>query len=43
MQIALAVEILLITMGVYLAISLTTAAFMNWFNARNYQRGGAHG
>jgi len=29
-----AVEVILITMGVYLAISLTTALAMNWFNAR---------
>ena len=29
-----AVEVILITMGVYLAISLLTALLMNWFNAR---------
>lgn len=29
-----AVEVILITMGVYLLISLTTALLMNWFNAR---------
>jgi general L-amino acid transport system permease protein len=29
-----AVEIVLMTMAVYLAISLATSAFMNWFNAR---------
>lgn len=29
-----AVEVIFITMGVYLTISLITAAFMNWFNAR---------
>lgn len=29
-----AVEVILITMAVYLAISLATAAFMNWFNLR---------
>jgi len=29
-----AVEVILITMGVYLAISLLTALAMNWFNAR---------
>lgn len=29
-----AVEVILITMLVYLAISLTTSLFMNWFNAR---------
>ncbi len=29
-----AVEVILITMGVYLAISLITALAMNWFNAR---------
>ncbi len=29
-----AVEVIFITMGVYLAISHVTAAFMNWFNAR---------
>jgi general L-amino acid transport system permease protein len=29
-----AVEVILITMGVYLAISLLTAMGMNWFNAR---------
>jgi general L-amino acid transport system permease protein len=27
-----AVEVILVTMGVYLAISLVTSAFMNWFN-----------
>jgi len=29
-----AVEVILITMGVYLGISLLTALAMNWFNAR---------
>lgn len=29
-----AVEIILMTMGVYLTISLLTSAFMNWFNQR---------
>jgi len=29
-----AVEVILITMGVYLALSLMTALLMNWFNAR---------
>ncbi len=29
-----AVEVVLITMGVYLTISLLTSLFMNWFNAR---------
>ena len=29
-----AVEVILITMGVYLTISLLTSAFMNWFNRR---------
>ncbi|MCP5081634.1 MAG: amino acid ABC transporter permease [Alphaproteobacteria bacterium] len=29
-----AVEILLMTMGVYLAISLITSMFMNWYNAK---------
>ena len=29
-----AVEVILITMGVYLSLSLITSAFMNWFNAR---------
>ncbi|MGE0698967.1 MAG: amino acid ABC transporter permease [Hyphomicrobiaceae bacterium] len=29
-----AVEVILITMLVYLTLSLTTSAFMNWFNAR---------
>ncbi len=29
-----AVEVIFITMGVYLTISLITAFFMNWFNAR---------
>ena len=29
-----AVEVILITMGIYLAISLLTALLMNWFNAR---------
>lgn len=29
-----AVEVILITMGVYVALSLTTSLLMNWFNAR---------
>ena len=29
-----AVEVILITMAVYLTLSLVTSAFMNWFNAR---------
>ena len=29
-----AIEIIAITMAVYLAISLVTSAFMNWYNAR---------
>ena len=29
-----AVEVILITMGVYLALSLMTSFLMNWFNAR---------
>ena len=29
-----AVEVILVTMGVYLTISLLTSAFMNWFNKR---------
>ncbi len=29
-----AVEVILITMGVYLTISLVTSAFMNWYNRR---------
>ncbi len=29
-----AIEVILITMGVYLLISLVTSVFMNWFNAR---------
>jgi general L-amino acid transport system permease protein len=29
-----AVEVIAITMGVYLTISLVTSAFMNWYNAR---------
>jgi general L-amino acid transport system permease protein len=29
-----AVEVILITMGVFLAISLATSLFMNWFNRR---------
>jgi general L-amino acid transport system permease protein len=29
-----AVEVILVTMLVYLTLSLTTSAFMNWFNAR---------
>jgi general L-amino acid transport system permease protein len=29
-----AVEVVMITMGVYLTISLLTSLFMNWFNAR---------
>jgi general L-amino acid transport system permease protein len=31
-----AVEILAITMGVYLSLSLATAAFLNWLNARGW-------
>ncbi|MDH3664424.1 MAG: amino acid ABC transporter permease, partial [Alphaproteobacteria bacterium] len=29
-----AIEVLAITMAVYLALSLGTAAFMNWYNKR---------
>ena len=29
-----AVEVILVTMGVYLSLSLLTSAFMNWFNSR---------
>jgi len=29
-----AVEVVLMTMGVYLALSLITSLFMNWFNSR---------
>ena len=29
-----AVEVILITMGVYLTISLVTSMIMNWYNAR---------
>jgi general L-amino acid transport system permease protein len=29
-----AVEVILVTMGVYLSLSLLTSAFMNWFNRR---------
>ena len=29
-----AVEVILITMLVYLSLSLLTSVFMNWFNAR---------
>jgi len=29
-----AIEVIAITMGVYLTLSLTTSAFMNWYNAR---------
>ena len=29
-----AVEIILLTMAVYLSLSLLTSLFMNWFNAR---------
>jgi general L-amino acid transport system permease protein len=29
-----AVEVILITMAVYLTISLVTSGFMNWFNRR---------
>jgi general L-amino acid transport system permease protein len=29
-----AIEVIAITMAVYLALSLITAALMNWFNAR---------
>lgn len=35
-----AVEILLMTLGVYLAISLLTSGGMNWFNARITNKGG---
>jgi general L-amino acid transport system permease protein len=33
-QTAQAVEVILMTMGVYLALSLVTSLFMNWFNRR---------
>jgi general L-amino acid transport system permease protein len=33
-----AVEVIAITMAVYLAISLATALFMNWLNARTAWR-----
>jgi general L-amino acid transport system permease protein len=29
-----AIEAIAIFMGIYLALSLTTSAFMNWYNAR---------
>jgi len=29
-----AVEVILVTMAVYLTLSLLTSAFMNWFNKR---------
>ena len=29
-----AIEVILMTMGVYLALSLLTSLFMNWFNRR---------
>ncbi len=34
-----AVECLLVMMTIYLSLSLTTAAFMNWFNARHALKG----
>jgi general L-amino acid transport system permease protein len=34
-----AVEVLVITMGVYLALSLATSAFMNWYNRKQALKG----
>lgn len=34
-----AIEVLTITMGIYLAISLGTSALMNWYNARQAMKG----
>jgi general L-amino acid transport system permease protein len=34
-----AVECMLVMMAVYLTLSLTTAAFMNWFNTRHALKG----
>ena len=30
-----AIEIIAITLGIYLAIGLAVSAFMNWYNARH--------
>ena len=42
-QVGQAVEIILVTMLIYLALSLLTSLIMNWYNARIALVGGAHG
>jgi general L-amino acid transport system permease protein len=34
-----AIEVLTITMGIYLALSLATSALMNWYNRREAMKG----
>ena len=42
-QVGQAVEIILVTMLIYLTLSLLTSLIMNWYNARIALVGGAHG
>ena len=42
-QVGQAVEIILVTMLIYLTLSLLTSFIMNWYNARIALAGGAHG
>jgi general L-amino acid transport system permease protein len=37
------VEIILVTMLIYLTLSLLTSLIMNWYNARIALAGGTHG
>ncbi|MEC8132581.1 MAG: amino acid ABC transporter permease, partial [Pseudomonadota bacterium] len=42
-QVGQAVEIILVTMLIYLSLSLLTSLIMNWYNARIALVGGTHG
>jgi general L-amino acid transport system permease protein len=42
-QVGQAVEIILVTMLIYLTLSLLTSLIMNWYNARIALAGGTHG
>ena len=42
-QVGQAVEIILVTMLIYLTLSLLTSFIMNWYNARIALAGGTHG
>lgn len=42
-QVGQAVEIILVTMLIYLSLSLLTSFIMNWYNARVALAGGSHG